>query len=262
MIIISPLLKIYRNFRLKILVKKILNNWNIKSVNKLNQEDRSIIKEIFYYKRYATYFPFYKKCTIIDIGAHKGFFALYAALNCAFDSRIICLEPSLFNYTALTENINLNGFSNIHAINKGVLSKAGSETLYLYSPANNSVFREYENIIDKSSKNIESIQITTLFNIIDIFQLSIIDFLKLDCEGSEYDILYNLEPSIYEKIKVISLEFHDMNEPKRSGYSLALFLSKQGFKIIEFSYIESISKVHSGHLIAINTSIDHNINQV
>jgi len=256
MIIISPLIKIYRNYRHKIFVEKILKNWNIKYKHKLSVEDRSIIKEIFYHKSYSAYFPFYKKCDIIDIGAHKGFFALYAALNCSSDSRIICLEPSKSNYTNLTENINLNGLRNVHMINKAVLSKAGMETLYIYSPANNSILSEYENIINKRSQKSESIKVVTLPQIIDKFELDKIDFLKLDCEGSEYDILYGLESSVYEKIKVISLEFHDLNDPKKSGHSLALFLTKQGFNIIEFSYIESISKIHSGHLIAINMDID------
>ena len=256
MIIVSPLLKIYRNFRLKLLVEKILRNWNLSYGHKLSPEDRSIIKEIFYHKRYSAYFPFYKKCNIIDIGAHKGFFALYAALNCSSDSKIICLEPSHCNYTNLTENIHLNGLSNVQAVNKGVLSKTGKVTLYLYSPANNSIFGEYENIIDKRSQKSESIQVITLPQIIDIFQLEKIDFLKMDCEGSEYDILYNLESALFAKIKVISLEFHDLNEPKKSGHSLALYLTRQGFNIVEFSYIESISNIHSGHIIAINMGIN------
>ena len=79
MIIISPLLRIYRNFRLNLLVEKILKNWNINYKHKLSIEDLSIIKEIFYHKRYSSYFQFYKKCNILDIGAHKGFFALLAS---------------------------------------------------------------------------------------------------------------------------------------------------------------------------------------
>jgi FkbM family methyltransferase len=257
MIIISPLLRIYRNFRLNLLVEKILKNWNINYKHKLSIEDQSIIKEIFYHKRYSSYFPFYKKCNILDIGAHKGFFALYAALNCSSDSKIICFEPSHHNYTILTENINLNGLSNVHAVNKGVLAKAGNVKLYLYSSANNSILKEYENIIDKRSQEPETIQVITLLQIIDTFKLEYIDFLKMDCEGSEYDILYNLESSLYAKIKVISLEFHDLKEPKKSGHSLAFFLTKQGFSIVEFSYIESISNIHSGHIIAINKDVDY-----
>jgi len=254
--IISSLLKIYRELRQKILVEKILRNWNLSCANKLNPEDRSIIKEIFYHKVYSPYFPFYKECNIIDIGAHRGYFAMYAALNSSSDSKIICLEPSDSNYADLTENIRINKLSNVHALNKGVLSESGEATLYLYGPANNSILRDYENIIHKKSQNSESIQAITLAQIIDTYQLEKIDFLKIDCEGSEYDILYNLESSVYEKIMVISLEFHDINEQKKSGYSLAVFLSQNGFKIIDFSYMESISNIHSGHLIAVNMDAD------
>ena len=253
MIFISPLINMYRNYRQKIFVEKILNNWNIKCKHKLSPEDRSIIKEIFYHKFYSAYFPFYKKCDIIDIGAHKGFFAHYAALNCSADSRIICLEPSKSNYTQLIENKNLNGLKNVHAINKAVLSKSGMATLHILSPANNSILSEYENVINKSSNSAESVEVMTISQIMDEFQLEKIDFLKMDCEGSEYDILYGLDPSIFAKIKVISLEFHDLIEPEKSGHSLALFLSDHGFKIVDFSYMESISTIHSGHLIALNT---------
>jgi FkbM family methyltransferase len=255
MILISSLVKIYRNYRQKILVDKILENWDIRCEHPLTPEDRSIIKEIFYHKFYSAYFPFYKKCDIIDIGAHKGFFALYAALNSSSDSRIICLEPSKSNYTQLIENKNLNGLKNVHAINKAVLSKPGMETLHILSPANNSILSEYENVIKKSSQTTESIEVTTLSQIIEEFQLEKIDFLKMDCEGSEYDILYGLDSSVFAKIKVMSLEFHDLSESKKSGYSLALFLSDQGFKIVDFSYMESMSTIHSGHLIALNTDI-------
>ena len=132
-------------------------------------------------------------------------------------------------------------------------------TLYLYSPANNSIFREYETIKDKRIQESEDFQVITLAQIIDQFELEKIDFLKIDCEGSEYDILYNLESSIYAKIKVISLEFHDFKEEKKSGLSLTLFLAQHRFKIIEFSYLESISNSHFGHITALNMDGDFKI---
>ena len=111
MILISDLLKIYRNFRMKLLTEKILRNWNIKFESPLTPEDRSIIREIYYHKTYSPYFPFKTKCNIVDVGAHKGFFAVYAAKNCSSDSTIICLEPARANYDQLVKNLNLNDLS-------------------------------------------------------------------------------------------------------------------------------------------------------
>jgi hypothetical protein len=55
-------MKIYREYRLKILVNKMLENWQLKITGDLTTEDWSIIKEIFYHKQYSSFFPFYKKC--------------------------------------------------------------------------------------------------------------------------------------------------------------------------------------------------------
>ena len=92
----------------------------------------------------------------------------------------------------------------------------------------------------------------TLPQIFQQYQIDTIDFLKLDCEGSEYDILYNLGATMFERIAVISLEFHDLHDPERSGYTLALFFLKMGYTITKFAYLETISKVHSGQIIAVN----------
>ena len=68
---------------------------------------------------------------VVDIGAHKEFFALYAALSCSEQSKIVCLEPSSANFAGLLKNIDLNGIKNVQAVNKGVLSTEGEMTLYL-----------------------------------------------------------------------------------------------------------------------------------
>jgi FkbM family methyltransferase len=255
MIIISPVVKAYRNYRVKLLVKKILNNWHIKYNYKLNQEDASIIKEIFYEKIYAPYFPFHQNCTILDIGAHKGFFALYAASNCGPQSKIICLEPANSNYSILSKTINANNIQNIITINKGVASKKGKMNLYLFSAANNSTCKEYEQILNKSADEYEIIEVLTLADVIKEFELKSIDFVKIDCEGSEYDIIYHAEPKDLLKLNVISLEFHDMNDEKNNGYSLCSFLEERGFNILKFSYIQSISNLHFGNIIARNRNL-------
>ncbi|MBK7009683.1 MAG: hypothetical protein IPH36_14180 [Saprospiraceae bacterium] len=39
-----------------------------------NLESLFTLEEVFVQRSYADYFPFYKKATIVDIGAHKGYF--------------------------------------------------------------------------------------------------------------------------------------------------------------------------------------------
>ena len=53
--------------------------------------------------------------------------------------------------------------------------------------------------------------------------------MKIDCEGAEYEILFSLSKKELEKIKKISMEFHNYGE--YTGEDLAKFLHKNGFKI-------------------------------
>lgn len=245
----------YRHYRLKLIATKILRNWGLKWDHELTPEDYSIIEEIYFHKVYSLYFPFYRKSTIIDIGSHKGFFALFAAMCSPADSRIVCFEPSQSNFNSLSKNIELNSLHNIEIVNKGVSSKSGERKLYLSSSANYSLLNEYEELIGKNTAEFEKVNVTTIAEIVSLYDLQEIDFLKIDCEGSEYDILFNLDDMLYKKIHVISVEFHDLKEKTKCGNALVVFLKSKGFEIPEFTYINSISNVNAGHITAIKQCV-------
>jgi hypothetical protein len=62
-----------------------------------------------------------------------------------------------------------------------------------------------------------------------------IDFLKMDCEGAEYDILFQLPKTIFDKIEVISMEFHDLKKPGYSALDLAGHLIQMGYEILKWN---------------------------
>ena len=57
-----------------------------------------------------------------------------------------------------------------------------------------------------------------------------IDFLKLDCEGGEYEILFGCSEETLKKIKKISIEYHNIDK-KRNSEVLKAFLLIKGYKI-------------------------------
>ena len=76
------------------------------------------------------------------------------------------------------------------------------------------------------------VECITLENIFDENRITNCDLLKLDCEGAEYDILMNTKKEIFEKIKLISLEYH--NIINHDGYELKKFLEIVGFLVAVF----------------------------
>ena len=69
-----------------------------------------------------------------------------------------------------------------------------------------------------------------------------IDYLKIDCEGSEYEILENFED--YHKISLIALEMHDFYGKKRK-----LGLLKKLFKYYHIVTPTKVGRFSLEHLI-------------
>jgi hypothetical protein len=79
------------------------------------------------------------------------------------------------------------------------------------------------------------------------YRISRVDFLKMDCEGAEYDVLMACPKSALSKISRISMEFHNL-DARRNGPALAAFLEKAGFEV----GITQVSKDvgHTGYIYA------------
>ena len=62
------------------------------------------------------------------------------------------------------------------------------------------------------------------------------DLLKLDCEGSEYDILGGVSRPLFDKINNIFLEYHDWDKAlgRAKSHDLQKFLRSIGYKIQRF----------------------------
>ena len=59
-----------------------------------------------------------------------------------------------------------------------------------------------------------------------ITSVSKIDLLKLDCEGAEYNILYNTPAHLFKKINCISIETHPGPDKKENKDALEKFLCR------------------------------------
>jgi len=188
-----------------------------------NTNDFGIINEIYINKVHHKIIREIKdNSIIIDIGAQIGVFSILAAKQ-AKNVQVYSYEPFEKSYALLIKNIALNRLQkNIHAYKIGIGKKKEMRKLYI-NPANVGGHTFYE-------KTKKYIKIKTL-PLKDIFKknnLAHCDALKLDCEGAEYDIILNTPRKYLQKIKNISIEYH---EYYGDVYELKKVLEKNGFKI-------------------------------
>ncbi|MEZ4799085.1 MAG: FkbM family methyltransferase [Flavobacteriales bacterium] len=211
-----------------------------------NRAGLGIFYDIFQKREYSDYFPFYEDCTIVDIGGHFGYFSLFALKNSGVDSKIYVFEPDPENFKVLSENIKN---SKIISSNKGVSSFVGATTLYLGNSTNHSIISDYA--LNNPETKIITIQTVSLAYFMQQNGLSQIDFLKMDCEGAEYDIILNSDDKTLQKVRVYSLEFHDTKRADQTANKLIERLSNLGYKVAKFAYEPTNMGLNYGKLIMV-----------
>jgi FkbM family methyltransferase len=158
-------------------------------------------------RNYGNIFPNPK--TVIDIGAHIGLFTL-AAMRAGAE-KVFAFEPEVSNYELLCHNIKVNGFGKkVKCIKMGVGTR-GKAKLYIHQ--NNSGGSSTDISIDKrlNPDNFQIIDVISIHDVFDSYKIKFCDLLKLDCEGSEKNIINEIDEALAGKIGQISVEFHYTN---------------------------------------------------
>ncbi len=197
--------------------------------------DRSPINDVWIDRAYeptAYDIPFtWADChTIVDIGANIGVFTLYAAKK-APTARLFSVEPDPQTAEVLRDNIHINGLDARATVREcGVSGEAGELPFYVSDKCSrgNSLYQY------TADSHAITVPVIPLQQLLDDWKLEQIDFLKMDCEGAEYDALYRLPDSYFQHIRFLAIEYHHFSkEPSHSPSALRSFLEKQGYTITE-----------------------------
>ena len=144
--------------------------------------------------------------TVIDIGAAGGDFAILTAHEHP-TAWLLAYEPSPTSYALLRENLSLNRVGNVQTFPLAVASRNGPLTLSTFGEA-----VQYSTSQNKRSASDQKTIEVQAIGLEDVFRtngLKRCHFLKMDCEGGEFDILLNAKPETLQLIDRICLEYHN-----------------------------------------------------
>lgn len=194
---------------------------------RVNTSDALMIWEIWKAKVYDDVrIPIYAGNVVVDIGAHIGAFAVRAA-RLAQGGQVYAYEASPKNFALLTENRKINNLGNVYIENSAVSNQRGM--MPFYTPSDNCILGS---LLQNTSSFIETVPTKTLSDIIAEHAITQIDFLKVDVEGAEFDILFANPEETLSKTRQIAMEFHEFKGDKRSYHDLVNLLSTHGFKVV------------------------------
>jgi FkbM family methyltransferase len=189
--------------------------------------------------------------TVIDVGANIGCFSMLASRIVGLSGRVFALEPEASTYRQLLRNIELNGLTNVTPLQLAVGGRQGTVTLHA-DP--NALFSStYSSVNGREiGGSDQQVDMTTLDAIFDRYGLRHCDYLKLDCEGAEHDIIGAMSATTADRISQITLEVHKV--PGADGDTLASNLKRLGYRRIGTSTLPFYSRLPAAHLGADATS--------
>lgn len=145
------------------------------------------------------------KAIIVDLGACLGEFTNEFYNKFGGIKKSIMVEANPTNFSSIADN------PNFIRLNRFISSVSQGSEKFLEdprSPYNGSgLFNYFEDPIEHQIDRI------TVQEIMENYDLEKIDILKMDIEGSEYEILETIPDVVFDKIDQITVEFHDFIDP-------------------------------------------------
>ena len=162
--------------------------------------------------------------TVIDVGANVGIFTISLAYAVSEKGRVWSFEPLVENLERLQENIHLNGLKNIDVFPVGLGNFCGNLDMHL---SNDLAYATSRRPVNKKIE-VETRQ-TEVRRLDDLWQEAErpqVDFIKIDVEGAEIDVLHGARELISACSPQIIIEAHKHQQLK---------LLSEFFKEVDYS---------------------------
>ena len=159
---------------------------------------------------------------VVDIGAGLGDFCVYAAKHCP-EGTVHAYEPLEASFNLLTHNLALNKVDNVQPFREA--TAAAGRVMIVDDSSRPAVSTTFA-----ASDGHDAVPAIGLAHILDRLPGGRCDFLKIDCEGCEYELLLDSRPETLARVQRISAETHD-GVGGHTAAELAGFLAHNGYRV-------------------------------
>lgn len=164
-----------------------------------------VLIEIFHEDPYERVLKVEKDDVVIDVGAHVGFFTIKAAREAGKNGSVVAVEPEPNNAGFLAENVKLAGLNNVVVLKEAAGARAEKAKLYLRGGTgrSHSLIRQGQDFIE--------VQVNKLDDVVSRLGLKKVNFVKIDVEGAELDVLKGADRLLtMPNVKLSIAAYHKM----------------------------------------------------
>lgn len=190
--------------------------------------------------------------SVVDIGAHYGYFTLLAAELVGEQGKVISFEAAPKTYEVLRKNT--QDLPQVRSNNLAVSDKDGVMTFYefpiLYSEYNTLKVEQFENEQWFEEQKPEEIQVKTVtLDGLLAKQSTQIKLVKIDVEGAEFQVLKGCEEYLSQQAPMVVMEYLSADRHNASHLEAENFITGLGYS----SYVITAE----GNLVQIGSVADH-----
>lgn len=134
--------------------------------------------------------------TVLDVGAHVGYYALLFARWVGPAGRVFAFEAAPDNYSLLRRNVELSGCGNVVCIPKAISDHSGAIRFFVSSQGNdrNSIFENPRSLVQEASLEVPAV---SLDEFLADQGWPHIDLIKMDVEGAEPLVLQGMAETVH-----------------------------------------------------------------
>ena len=165
-----------------------------------------------------------------DIGANIGFYTCLLASRVEDAGTVVAFEPALRTCGYLRENVSLNRFANVTVISKGLSDRVEQRHLY-YSEAGLAEGTASLKYADGRTAS-ERVTLDTIDNLAR--ELPVPDFIKIDVEGYQLEVLRGGEHCLKMHAPLLMAELKDVGETNRTLFGeIENYVAGLGYQLYE-----------------------------
>jgi FkbM family methyltransferase len=183
--------------------------------------------------------------TVFDVGGYEGIFTLFFARRVGPAGSVITFEPNPRNYRRIVENVRLNGFTRVQVRQVALGSTPCRASLVFPSDETARGSLEHhiaDTIRQEKHVNAIEVEVDTLDHQLAL-GLPEPDFVKLDVEGLERDVLEGMRGLIARRHPRLYIEVHGAGVARKleNVTSVVEFLWAAGYDVRHVESGETIS---------------------
>lgn len=170
----------------------------------------------------------------LDVGANVGYFSIVAAMSVGSNGRVYAFEPVPEIYRILCRNIFLNGLTNVSPHNLACFSSVGEMAMERETDSGKS----HLSAVDV--ENAQKVRLTTIDQFVNLSNVSRLDLIKIDAEGSDFEIVQGARRTIETFRPAILMELDHLSRFGGSRSEVETFFTDCCYEVKEIKGKHSV----------------------